>query len=106
MLWTFSSMVQRAIGRDSILTDPGPRQLGAPLGSEVVDGLPAAGLIRGDQPPPVGVVRGREQPLRHLAERRLGPALAQRAWEQGRQMTTEEVIAYALAQPHGLDPMT
>jgi hypothetical protein len=48
------------------------------------------------RPPPI-IVRRIER-VRALAERHLEPGAAQRAWEEGRQMATEDALAYALGE--------
>jgi class 3 adenylate cyclase len=52
----------------------------------------------GGRPPPVHVRR--IERIRAVAEAQLGPDAAQRAWEEGHRMPTEEALAYAL-EPAG-----
>jgi len=50
----------------------------------------------GGIPPPW--LRRRGEAVRAEAEQVLGPAATERAWQEGRQMSTEQAITYALAQ--------
>jgi hypothetical protein len=50
----------------------------------------------GGAPPPW--LRRRGEAVQTDAEQALGPAEARRAWEEGRRMSTEQAIAYALEE--------
>jgi hypothetical protein len=52
---------------------------------------------RGGGVPPPWLKRRGEQ-VRAEAEQVLGPGEAQQAWDEGRRMSTEQAIAYALDQ--------
>ena len=77
-----------ALARLSLATDPR-------RASRLVGACAAVRESGGGVPPPW--LKRRGQAVRAEAERILGTTEAQRAWDEGRRMSTEQAIAYALA---------